>query len=263
MALDWSAPHRPHASLCIEFLIPGKQDKALRLLDFPVNEAVAEPCLAATKPGPIPIKIVNQDFSDDPFSQKFLAASPDGAKTLCTRKKQLPRGSSVFFTKVARTLGQRYRSFSYQAGLWLRVDSWLNAVAKTGVKVGHATCEQVVLQLEFGDSEPDVTSVLREELIGHLTRGESHSKNREEVFRGFASQAQQDHLAEDSRNYQTWPEGALVKGMRPLYKAIRSQELVLVRPFRNKEAALRPYPSVLSMVPNLGQSRSAYRGSFT
>ena len=35
VALDWSAPHRPHASLCIEFLIPGKQDKALRLLDFP------------------------------------------------------------------------------------------------------------------------------------------------------------------------------------------------------------------------------------
>ena len=120
---------------------------------------------------------------------------------------------------------QRYRSFSYQAGL-------------TGVS---ATCEQVVLQLEFGDSEPDMTSVLREELIGHLTRGEFLTKNRDEVFRGFATQAQQEHLAEDSHNYQTWLEGAMVKGMRPLYKAIRSQELVLVRPFRNKEAALRPY----------------------
>ena len=58
-------------SLCIEFLIPGKQDRALRLLDFPVNEAVAEPCLAASKAGPIPIKIVNLDFSDDPISQKL------------------------------------------------------------------------------------------------------------------------------------------------------------------------------------------------
>ena len=86
-----------------------------------------------------------------------------------------------------------------------------------------------------------MTSVLREELIGHLTRGEFLTKNREEVFRGFARQAQQEHLAEDSQNYQTWLEGAMVKGMRPLYKAIRSQELVLVRPFRNKEAALRSY----------------------
>ena len=68
--------------------------------------------------------------------------------------------------------------------------SWLNAVAKTG----HATCEQVVLRLEFGDSGPDVTSVLREELIGHLTRGESLTKNSEEVFCGFASQAQQDFI---------------------------------------------------------------------
>ena len=124
------------------------------------------------------------------------------------------------------------------------MDSWLNAVAKTGVKVGRATCEQVVLQLEFGDSEPDMTSALREELFGHLTRGELLTKNREEVFRGFATQAQQEHLAEDSHNYQTWLEGAMVKGMRPLYKAIRS-------------------PSVLSMVPNLGQSRSAYRGNLT
>ena len=157
VALDWSA-HRPHASLCIEFLIPGKQDKALRLLDFPVNEA------------------------DDPISQKFSSITRWCQDAMYPRE-QLLRGSSLFFTKVARTPGQRYRSFSYQAGLWLRVDSWLNAVAKTGVKVGHATCEQVVLQLEFGDSEPDMTSVLREELIGHLTRGEFLTKNREEVFR--------------------------------------------------------------------------------
>ena len=66
-------------------------------------------------------------------------------------------------------------------------------------------------------------------------------RNREEVFRGFAKQAQQQHLAEDSQNYQSWLEGAMVKGMRPLYKASRSQEMVLVRPFRDKEAALRPY----------------------
>ena len=33
----------------------------------------------------------------------------------------------------------------------------------------------------------------------------------------------------------------MVKGVRPLYKAIRLQEMVLVRPFRDKEAALRPY----------------------
>ena len=56
---------------------------------------------------------------------------------------------------------------------------------------------------------------------------------------GGATQAQQEHLAEDSHNYQL--EGAMVKGMRPLYKAIPSQKMVLVRPFRDKEAALRPY----------------------
>ena len=109
VSLDWSAPHRPHASLCIEFLIPGKQDKTLRLVDFPVNEAVTEPCLAASKPGPIPIKIVNLDFSDDPFSQK-LSSIARCCQDAMYPGEQLPRGSSVFFTKEARTPGQRYRT---------------------------------------------------------------------------------------------------------------------------------------------------------
>ena len=28
VSLDWSAPHRPHASMCIELCMPGQQDKA-------------------------------------------------------------------------------------------------------------------------------------------------------------------------------------------------------------------------------------------
>ena len=74
-----------------------------------------------------------------------------------------------------------------------------------------------------------MASTLREELVRCLTSGETLSRNREEVFRGFAKQAQQEHFAEDSQNYQTWLEGAMVKGMRPLCKAIRSQEMVLVK----------------------------------
>ena len=118
----------------------------------------------------------------------------------------------MFFTKLARTLGQRFRTFSCQAGLWLRVDSWLNAVAKTGVKVGHATCQQVALQLEFGDSEPDMASTLREELVGCLTSGETLSRNREEVFRGFAKQAQQEHLAKIPKTTKPGSKGPWSKG---------------------------------------------------
>ncbi|CAE7321479.1 unnamed protein product, partial [Symbiodinium sp. CCMP2456] len=67
------------------------------------------------------------------------------------------------------------------------------------------------------------------------------AKENEEYVRGRIKQAQAEHLAEAKQRYQSWLEGAQVKGMRPLYKAIRSHEQVLVRPFRDKEAALRPY----------------------
>ena len=60
-------------------------------------------------------------------------------------------------------------------------------------------------------------------------------------FRNLATKAQHDHQAEDKERYQLWLEGAMVKGMRPLYKAIRSHEQVITRPFQNKESALRPY----------------------
>ena len=39
IAIDWSAPHRPHGGIRLEVRVPGTSDKALRLPDFPVREA--------------------------------------------------------------------------------------------------------------------------------------------------------------------------------------------------------------------------------
>ena len=60
-------------------------------------------------------------------------------------------------------------------------------------------------------------------------------------IRAQIAAVQSEHLRHDSERYQSWLEGAKVKGMRPLYRAIRSPQEVLVRPFRDKEAALRAY----------------------
>ena len=151
------------------------------------------------------------------------------------------RGCSLEFQKQACLHGQSFVHHSTQAGLWLRIESWLSAVSKAGVKVSHKTCQQVINQLSFADTSQEEADRFRVELFAHLTAVEGLRLGTEEALRAHAKRAQKEHLAADKARYQEWLEGAMVKGMRPLYKAIRSQKLVLVRPFRDKEAALRPY----------------------
>ena len=52
LKLDWSAPHRPHASLSIELLIPGQHDKSLRLPELQAGACGYQHHGARLLPGP-------------------------------------------------------------------------------------------------------------------------------------------------------------------------------------------------------------------
>ena len=80
-----------------------------------------------------------------PF-HRSLAASPDGAKTLCTRVSSSPEAAQ------------------FSSPRWPE-----HRASATAPSLAKPACG---FELEFGDSEPDMTSTLREELVGHLTRGE-------------------------------------------------------------------------------------------
>jgi len=240
VTLDWSAPHRPHASLCIELNMPGQLDKVLQLPNFPVCDAARECQLQKGMPAPLPIEVLGQDFSRDPMSVRFGAFSQWCQAAMYPEEKTL-RGCSLGFCKRARKPGQPFRQYSTQAGLWLRVESWLNAVAKAGVRVSPQACKKVLDQLEFEGDLATTQEELRAELLAHFTDKGHLSATKEEFYRKLVAKAQRDHLDGEKDRYQSWLEGATVKGMRPLYKAIRSHEQVLVRPFQDKEPALRPY----------------------
>ena len=180
---------------------------------------------------------MGQDFSQDRVSADFSVLTQWCQQAMYPGEK-LPRGSSVEFCN--QEPGQSLRAYSTQAGVWLRVDSWLNAVTKAGVKVSDKTCRAVVEQLQFGEVPQEASEVHRVEILAHLAGESTLSKDKEEFFRGLIKQAQSDHLVQDKEKYQKWLEGAAVKGMRPLYRTIRTHEQTLVRPFRDKEAALRP-----------------------
>ena len=251
---DWSAPHRPHASLCIELNMPGQLDKVLQLPNFPVCDAARDCQLQKDMPAPPQIEVLGQDFSRDPMSSRFGAFSQWCQAAMYPTEKTL-RGCSLGFCKRARQPGQPLRTYSTQAGLWLRVESWLNAVAKAGVRVSPQACKKVLDQLEFGGDLATTQEGLRAELLAHFTDKGRLSATKEESYRKLVAKAQSDHLEGEKERYQSWLEGATVKGMRPLYKTIRSHEQVLVRPFQDKEPALRPYLR-LSQWEEIWQSQS-------
>ncbi|CAE7235281.1 unnamed protein product [Symbiodinium sp. CCMP2456] len=254
VTLDWGAPHRPHASLCIEINMPGQLDKVLQLPNFPVCDAVRDGQLPTDLPAPPSIEVLGQDFSRDPMSVRFGAFSQWCQAAMYPEEKTL-RGCSLGFCKRARKPSQPLRQYSTQAGLWLRVESWLNAVAKAGVRVSQQTCTKVLNQLKFEGDLAATQDEFRAELLAHFTEKSSLSATKEEFYRKLVAKAQCDHLEEEKARYQSWLEGATVKGMRPLYKAIRSHEQVLVRPFQDKEPALRPYLR-LCQWEQIWQSRS-------
>ena len=240
LKLDWSAPHRPHASLCITLEMPCHQDKALRLPGFMVKDSVEDASLDLTLPEVESLQVLGQDFSSDAMSRRWAAISKWCQQAMYPDETE-PRGGSLDLLRLPQVLGQPCKPYSTQAGLWLRVESWLNAVAKAKIQLSMKTISEVLEQLEFCEEDDSAACRHRAEILAHLLGSAVMAKENEEYVRGRIKQAQAEHLAEAKQRYQSWLEGAQVKGMRPLYKAIRSHEQVLVRPFRDKEAALRPY----------------------
>ena len=240
VGLDWSAPHRPHASLSLQLTMPRNTVTSLRLPEFSVKDAAEHATLSEARPQPKGVTILNQCFHQDETTQDFETFSRWCQQAMYP-DETLARGGSLDFVRKPVVQGQPFRTHSDQAGLWLRVESWLNATAKGGVKVSERAIQEVVSKLQLETYTQEEADRFRAEILALLNGSGTSNVALEARLREHIKKAQDEHLAQDKQRYHEWMEGAMVKGMRPLYKAIRSHEQVLVRPFSNKEAALRPY----------------------
>ena len=53
------------------------------------------------------------------------------------------------------------------------------------------------------------------------------------LVRAGCSQAVAEARDRETQDYQRWLLGASVKGMKPLFRAVKKQEAIVVRPFLN------------------------------
>ena len=61
------------------------------------------------------------------------------------------------------------------------------------------------------------------------------------VVKAACHRAVADARAQETQDYQQWLSGASVKGMRPLFSAIKKHEAVVARPFLGEPAEVRPF----------------------
>ncbi|CAE7348380.1 unnamed protein product [Symbiodinium microadriaticum] len=237
--LDWSAPHRPHASLRVQITMPRNTVTSLRLPEFSVKDAAENATLSEARPTAEEVTILNRCFRRDDITQDYASFSKWCQQAMYP-DENTARGGSLAFVRKPVVQGQPLRRHSDQAGLRLRVESWLNATVKGGVKISERAIQDVISKLQFSTPSPECER-FRAEILALLTGSERNNTALETRIKEHIKQAQDEHLAQDKQRYHEWLEGAMVKGMRPLYRAIRAHEQVLVRPFRNKEAAVRPY----------------------
>ena len=79
------------------------------------------------------------------------------------------------------------------------------------------------------------------QMVEFLATGSGDAQELLDKVERFAHLARASDLAQDKSQYQAWLEEAQQGSMRPLYRTVKSHELVTVRPFGQAEPGLRPY----------------------
>ncbi|CAE7299641.1 unnamed protein product [Symbiodinium sp. KB8] len=203
--LDWSAPHRPHASLRVQITMPRNTVTSLRLPEFSVKDAAENASLSEARPTVEAVTILNRCFRQDNITQDFATFSKWCQQAMYP-DENTARGGSLAFVRKPVVQGQPLRRHSDQAGLWLRIESC--------VKISERAIEDVVSKLQFSTPSQECEG-FRAEILALLTGSDRSNTALETKIREHIKQAQDEHLAQDKQRYHEWLEGAMVKGMRP------------------------------------------------
>ena len=93
IAIDWSAPHRPHGGLRLEVRVPGTSDKAFRLPDFPIRMTlVLSSFWEVSRTRSRPWARTSQETP----SQRNWRPLPGVVRRLCTRRSRSREGAPWF-----------------------------------------------------------------------------------------------------------------------------------------------------------------------
>ena len=232
IAADWTAPHRPHSSLILTCDTMGGQCKVFQLPAYgPVGEVAGcsrkMPCITH-------IKWMGREISDE-VSLAFAALAQECSATVCPEETAV-RGITLSLKHGRLMAPSKVYQYTDNHAKWQRLQVWAN---KTPQKIIKAE-ELEHLLSGLTDSEAQEINGDKQAKVKSLLAGEDDIDTRKWI-EDEASRALKEHVRCDKERYKEWLDGAVQKGMRPLFRAMKSHESGLERPFQTMEPMLRPY----------------------
>ena len=233
----WDAPFRPHAlvefSLLAGCTLPLPQLPFFRQLIGGPSHPFS-PCASPRSPV--------WDGCSVPSNATCAYAAWSQAAAACFGVLEHVPGMS-FTIEVKPLVGSRpERVWRGQSeSFWDRVSAWAKKLC--GFKGRTATAETAFLaEVEAHWVAQDDFSCEDWKLQGsQFLQG---SRPSQAWFQATAHQqklARAAHLASKSETYQTWLKSSMLKGMRPLFRALSNPEANVERPFREFGLELRPF----------------------
>ena len=245
--VDWTVPHRPHAGLCISLTVPGKRATLRQLPCFPEAIAVEEPVYESASVQ-TPISILGQTSINDVVSLSFARLSAACQKALYPNET-MPRGASLDFLRKPALKPDPVGLYSAQPALWAKAAAWLlglttdcaRAYPASGV---HQLIGTLLVPEGYG-AKPGWQTDLMNTLLGQSEVQEELVEWVNAIAKHSSSEVRKTGRAE----YEEWITGAVKKGMRPLFRAVKAHEQCFDRPFRDHDPKSRPFLRLKQWMP--------------
>ncbi|CAE7214837.1 unnamed protein product [Symbiodinium sp. CCMP2592] len=231
LELVWDVPFKPHAALMCTLPLKPLQDLQPNLRTLadsfdPITDD--QRLLTPTVVSPQQVVLLEIEASD-PVSLAFAEFSATAEASGLLGKNT---GRGVHLPTVRQPAvsqpAQDYQWFGQEHAVWTQL--------ATRFKAGGPS--QVVLLLLSNLAPEHKQWVTEVEAAVSNQRDLTIFVSRAETQAKAAMQAQQK---EQANSYQAWLSGALSAGMGPVYRALKSHEQTLARPFRDQSALARAY----------------------
>ena len=241
LRIDWSVPHKPHASLTMRLDMGEGLCPAMML--EPHSQSMVKGQTEQNDPAgkafmlqrgkPYQGEWLQGTLPQDEATQHFALVS-EACSTCVEPTNPSDRGTTLKL--VRRPLIQRTAKYS-----WARALLWLQAAQK-GEQNRHnwQTVADWIHNLPKVEGAEDPERV-KFQLAEFLATGLGDPQPLCDQVERFARQAKAKEYDEDKAQYQAWLEEAQAGSMRPLFRTVKSHEATTVRPFGHVEPGLRPF----------------------
>ncbi|CAE7320490.1 unnamed protein product [Symbiodinium sp. CCMP2592] len=237
--LDWNTPSRPHAALHWQLDVALLHQKMPQLKGFKPAQLDSQPFqLSTVRPE---VTILDEQVTDE-LTLDFAALSC--AVEMSVYGQAQGRGANILLHRAPLPVqGAPNAGWGGKASaFWCRFLGWIKAVRNSGWHVsgfGQQAGDQLK-DVWYGDA----TSL--QDFASALANASQQCDPAALLALEPVATAQHRHHTEafkqaNTKQYTKWLSAALVKGMKPLYKCLKSTESPCDRPFRNLSLQDRVY----------------------